>query len=248
MNYIEYITGINFRYIKPHTPLPRHFAKLLDRLARLGIPLERYITKLPGDDLHMKNILSELCKIPKMSTFAFGAIINMGVSNMPDNQVFVNVGVWHGFTLLCGMANNGNKKCVGIDNFSHKTDRGEREKFPERFNKYKSSNHTFYEMDYLKYFLEIHTEPIGLYLYDGKHTYENQLRALQIAEPFFSNDCVILVDDANDDAPRQATMDFIDSSPNRYRVILDQKTYCNRHPTLWNGIIILQRTADQEGP
>jgi hypothetical protein len=31
---------------------------------------------------------------------------------------FINVGVWHGFTLLSGMTGNPDKLCIGVDNFS----------------------------------------------------------------------------------------------------------------------------------
>lgn len=247
MNYIDYVGGITFRFIKPDTPLSWNLAKLLDGLSRLGFPLESWITKLPSEERYMKRSLRRICKIPKMSTFSIGAIINRGVASMPEDQAFVNVGIWHGFTLLSGMVNNGNKTCVGIDNFSRHTQHGEREKLPGRLKRYGSSNHHFHDMDYRKYFAEVHAGPIGFYLYDGEHSYNNQLEALRIAEPYFSKNCIILIDDANADDPRRATMDFIARSPNRYRTILDQTTYCDRHPTLWNGIMIIQR-IDAEQP
>ena len=111
----------------------------------------------------------------------------------------------------------------------------------ENFNKLKSEAHRFYEMDYLQYFSTIHKEPVGFYLYDGDHSYENQLKGLQAAEPFFSDRCIILVDDTNWDEPRRATMDFMAQSSKSYRIIFDQKTYRNAHPTFWNGITIFQR-------
>ncbi len=241
MNFADYLCGISFRFIKPQTPLLKPLAQFLDGLSRLGFPLERWIAKLPSDDKHMKRTLRGICRIPKMSTFALGAIINRCVSQMPDNQVYVNVGVWHGFTFLSGLINNDHKKCVGIDNFSRKIQHGERKKFPLRFNKYKSDNHRFYEMDYLQYFAEIHKEPIGFYLYDGWHRYNSQLESLEVAEPFFAKDCIIFIDDANEDDTRNATMDFLASRPNRYDILLDGTTYCNRHPTYWNGVLIFQK-------
>ncbi len=33
-----------------------------------------------------------------------------GVSQMPENHAIVNVGVWHGFTFLSGLVNNGQKR------------------------------------------------------------------------------------------------------------------------------------------
>lgn len=106
MNYSDFLTGISFRFIKPKTRMPRRLARLLNKSSRLGIPLEQWITTLLEEDGYMKRTLNDLCKVPKMSSFAMGAIIHRGVSLMPKDQAFVNVGVWHGFTFLCGMINN----------------------------------------------------------------------------------------------------------------------------------------------
>jgi len=198
-------------------------------------------TRLPYDEQHMKRSLRYICKIPKMSIFAIGAMINRGVSQMSGGQVFVNVGVWNGFTLFCGMVNNSQKKCIGIDNFSNSRAVRHGENFLKRFNEYKRPNHYFYEMNYIDYFSSIHKDPIGFYIYDGKHSYQDQLKGLQLAEPFFARNCIILIDDTNAEEPRQATMDFISNSFCRYRILLDKITYCNCHPTLWNGVMILQK-------
>ncbi len=96
-------------------------------------------------------------------------------------------------------------------------------------------------MDYVEYFSQIHSGPIGFYIYDGNHSYGSQLMGLRAAEPFLSENSVILIDDANYDEVRNSTMDFIDDSSYKYEVILDQTTFCNYHPTLWNGVIVLQR-------
>lgn len=239
MDYIDYISGITFCFIKPGTPwLPTGYANFTSWL-RFGISLEFSNTKIPYREREMKRNLHKICKIPRMSTFAIGAIINEGVSQMQDNLAFVNVGVWHGFTLLSGMVNNAEKRCIGVDNFSEFG--SPRKAFLKRFNKYRRASHYFYEMDYSEYFLKVHKEPIGFYIYDGNHSYENQLRGLQVAEPFFSENSIILIDDANYAGVRQVTMDFISSSSCEYRILLDRATYCNYHPTFWNGIMIIQK-------
>ncbi|MCH7575272.1 MAG: class I SAM-dependent methyltransferase [Candidatus Marinimicrobia bacterium] len=132
---------------------------------------------------------------------------------------------------------------MGIDNFSHKTDRGERKHFPIRFDKYKSNNHSFYEMDYQKYFAEIHDGTIGFYIYDGLHRYKNQLEALQVAEPYFGENCIIFIDDTNGTEPRGATLDFIAQSENKYRILLNRQTAGKMHPTLWEGVIVFQKVG-----
>lgn len=238
-DYTNCILGITFRFIKPHTPwLPTGYANLIPWM-RLGTLLEFSNTKIPYRDGEIKRNLRKICDIPRMSTFAIGAIISEGVSQMKDTQVFVNVGVWHGFTFLSAIISDPQKRCIGVDNFSEFG--SPREAFFKRFDRYRRAHHSFYEMDCLEYFSKVHKGLIGFYVYDGNHDYKNQLKGLQAAEPFFSENCIILIDDANYDGVRQVTADFISSSSYEYRIILDRTTCCNYHPTFWNGIIVLQR-------
>jgi hypothetical protein len=239
MDYLDCVSDISFRFIKPHTPLSAGFARFIQLLAYVGIPLEIINTKISYDGKSIKRNLRKVCKLPKMSTFAIGVIINRAVAQMAEYEVFVNIGVWHGFTFLSGMVNNQGKMCIGIDNFSEFG--SPKKAFIEKFNKYKSPNHFFYEMDYITYFKNVHKRPIGVYVYDGNHNYENQLKALQVAEPFFSERCIILVDDINYPEVREATLAFIHNSFYRYQILFDMTTACNYHPTFWNGIIVFQR-------
>jgi len=253
MNYAEYISRISFRLIKPRTRIPiseNHYNELLEKimasesrswLERLGTAFEFINTAIPEDGAAMKKRLKSLCAIPKMSTLALGAMINRGVKQMAPEEAFVNVGVWHGFTFLAGMADNADKICVGVDNFSEFG--GPRVAFLRRFEARKSPNHNFYDMDGFQYLEKVHKSPIGFYIYDGYHSYESQLRGLEAAEPFFSKRCIVLVDDTNWQAPRQATMDFISKSPHQYQILLDAGTRHNCHPTLWNGVIIFQKVS-----
>jgi hypothetical protein len=169
---------------------------------------------------------------------------------MPEDLAFVNVGVWHGFTFFAGLVNNYRKICIGIDNFSEFG--GPREAFAEKFQRYKSDTHHFYDMDYREYFRSVHKGPIGFYIYDAEHSYQNQLTGLQVAEPFFAENCIVLVDDTNWLEPRQATLDFIAASQYEYEILFESSTCCPNNPsdmitelrynpTWWNGIMLLQK-------
>jgi hypothetical protein len=244
MSYIDYIRRITFRYIKPQTPLiPIPIGRVgrfgWSQWSRLKGLLELVNIRLPHRERHIKKGLQEIGQVPRMSSIAIGALINEGVRQMPIDQAFVNVGVWHGFTYLSGIFDNEEKRCVAIDNFSEFG--GPRKEFLKRFQRYSSDQHIFFEMDYQRYFTEVHRGLIGFYIYDGGHTYEEQLNGLQIAEPYFADGCIILVDDTNYDEVKRATHDFVDRSHSTYRTILDEPTYCNYHPTFWNGITVLKR-------
>jgi len=243
MDFNEYVRGIRFRALQPDDPLTEENLESLRRVAG-SRPLDYANTELPIPDENLQLNLLDLCRRPRMSTFANGAIIHRAVSEMEQGTSFVNVGVWHGFTLFSGMSGNPDMPCVGIDNFSEFTDGpfiNPRQPFYDRFKAEENALHRFHEMDYRDYFAKIHQGPIGFYIYDGEHDYDNQLHGLQIAEPFFSNHCLILVDDTNWEEPRKGTLDFVAQSRNRYEMLFDLKTACNGHPTFWNGIMIFRR-------
>jgi hypothetical protein len=202
-------------------------------------------TRLPENEDRTRRTLAPVCKVPRMSTFAVGAIINRIVSQLPDDQCFVNVGCWNGFTFLAGMAGNPDKRCIGIDNFSHPN--SPRAAFLERFNRFKGPKHEFHEIGFDEYFAKVHQGKIGFYIYDGGHTYQDQYEGLQRAERFFADDCVILVDDTNWPQVRQANLDFMSGSRDgQYELLFDRKTNRNGHPTFWNGVMVIRRVGRRQ--
>src|SRR5688572_4834609 len=118
MDYADFINHISFRYIKPTTkPFPG-LGTLKRTMLKTGMALDVLNTTLPEKQQEMKARLKEVCKVPRMSTFAVGAMINRGVSQLRPDECFVNVGVWNGFSYLAGLAHNPDVKCIGVDNFS----------------------------------------------------------------------------------------------------------------------------------
>lgn len=233
--------AIRFRYFRPDSGLA-WYRRLDHRLARLGVSLEVANTRLPADRSAARGRLKELVRtVPRMSTYANAALIDKAVADMPAGTAFVNVGVWHGFSFLAGIAANPDRPCVAIDNFSQFG--GPKAEFLGRFDALKSPLHAFHEMDYEDYFATTHRGPIGFYIYDGEHSYRNQLRGLEAAEPFFADGCVVLVDDTNDPEPRQATLDFIARRSGRYKLLFDRTTAGNGHPTFWNGVMLFACSA-----
>ncbi len=251
----DLIKNVAFRFVQPSFPMRASFYPNSPARNPLIFIIKKYLrlienqielgnTRLRGADPRRIKKIKELCGIPKMSTLAIGYIIDGVVSQMKENTCYLSIGVWNGFTFLSGMVNNPTKKCIGVDNFS---EFGEpKEDFLARFHRYKSTCHHFFEMDYEKYFTDVHKDRIGFYIYDGEHSYENQLKGLKIAEPFFADECVVLIDDTNIPKVHRATTDFISQSRNRYKVLLDQKTAFNAHPTYWNGLIIFQKVKAVE--
>lgn len=244
MNYSDYVRNIKFRMLQPTSTRP-HGLRIVSRmLSRIGWHFEIANTVLPDDDAAMKQRLQTLCRLPRMSTFAIGAAINRAVSELPSDQTFVNIGVWNGFTFFSGMIENDEKQCIGVDNFSHRD--SPREAFLSRFNNSRSDSHHFYESGFRDYFRNQHTEPIGVYVFDGPHTHQDHIDALTFAEPFFAEGCLILIDDTNWSQVRDATDQFLQDSAHSYEKLFDVGTPGSGHPTFWNGLQVLKMTKRAE--
>jgi Methyltransferase domain len=254
MAFDSLLTDISFRLIGTDA------APAEDNRFHLQRPDGSVVTLLDGGDFCLewgnadlgpgrsetKARLRRLAEMPKMSTIAIGAVVNSAVAHMAPGTAFVNVGVWHGYSFLAGLLDNPDKRAFGIDNFSQFG--GPRDEFLARFESLRSPEHSFADSDYRDFFEDGFSEPIGVYIYDGEHSYENQLEGLRVAEPFFADDCLIIVDDTNWRAPRKATFDFLAHSPKTYSVLLDVRT-AGQHPTLWNGLLVLRAGAPPaEGP
>ncbi len=209
--------------------------------------IEQWNITFPSDDGKIKRCLNPLGNVRKMASFAIGAIINRAVALMPDNQIYVNVGFWNGFSLFSGMIGNPTKNCLGIDNFSEPNSdpRQTQEEFLRNWNIFKPPNSGFYKGDFKIYSKEVHKGPIGVYFYDGDHSFLSQYRGLDIAKQFLAPGCLILIDDCNWPGPREATELFVEHNP-EFKKIFDVKTAFNGHPTFWNGLIILRKKEENE--
>jgi len=231
----EIMNGITFRFM--NTSMPGTMNSTTDIQSNI-IALDVANTQFAHDTPFMR---MEFLRTPRMSTLAIAYIINRLVNKMPADQIYLNVGVWCGWTFFAGILGNEDKYCVGVDNFSEFPNIDSRGIFKQQYDLFKNVNSHFFEMDYLEYFRKIHKESIGVYYYDGDHGYEHQFKALKVASPFLADGAYVLVDDTNASDPYNASIDFVRQNSDAFEVVLDQKTFSNSHPTFWDGLLILKK-------
>jgi hypothetical protein len=240
-----YAKAISFRLVPPTRRPWRRWDAIDRRMKRVGLPLEVVNTRLPEAGAETRRYLQPLLRMHRLSTYPIAAIIQHAVRTMPRDRVYLNVGVWHGFSLFAGMAGNADRRCVGVDNFSEIYAAGSfgdvRAAFLEEFERRRSPLHEFHDLDYRDYFERVHDAPIGLYAYDADHAYEHQLRGLELADPFLASGAAVLIDDAYAEPVRAAALDFIAAQPSRYDIAFDEPVASKAHPTYWGGILILRR-------
>ena len=231
----------------------RHFNRLIEHIEFTKLqpmePINKEARILSWDNVNfserddeMRRFLAPLRRVEgKMSTAANAFLIYSISQHLEENEAYLNIGVWKGFTFLAGVLN---RSClsIGVDNFS--LFGGPKAEFHANYDKFKHERSSFFEMDYKQYLAEQHGDtPIGFYFYDGAHDYQNQFDALVAAERLLSKNAIVLVDDTNFPDAWRATLDFVRDRHPRFEIIFDQFTAGNLHPTYHNGLMLLRKVG-----
>ena len=185
-----------------------------------------------------KDELISLSKVEGMSTAANCFLINEVCKSLSKDELYLNIGVWNGLTYFAGLINT-NCRAIGVDNFSQFG--GPKENFLNHYNKYKRKDSEFFDIDYVEYF-KTHKVKIDFYFYDGHHSYDNQYKAIIEAAPFLEKGSLVLIDDTNGEAPKNATLNALKDLKLDYDIWVDFTTAHNCHPTYWNGLLLCQIT------
>ena len=179
------------------------------------------------------------------------------------DEIYCEIGVFQGLSLISVAAENPEIPCVGIDNFAFFDADGTNKKTVlERAKRADTKNVDLIDLDYedaLEKMGEyLQGRKIGVFFVDGPHDYRSQLMCLLLAKPHLSDDAIIVIDDSNYNHVRQANRDFIVTHP-EFRLIFEEYTYT--HPNnmtsveraeaeagWWNGVNVLVKDRSEKIP
>ena len=121
------IKNINFKYVKPDefpgSSLRYQINKYLFYLKTFTkkMELQHFTfynnTETFSDKKEFDAFSKKMSQIEGMSTIANAWIINQIASKLSNEQTYVNIGCWKGFSLIAGMLNT-KCKVFGVDNFA----------------------------------------------------------------------------------------------------------------------------------
>ena len=122
------------------------------------------------------------------------------------DECYFEVGTFQGMSLV-GASLGHDKRCYSIDNFSE-TFNDNKEKYKEfrspqdiikyNLDLFRVSNARFLYGNYLSFFAnnkDIFGKKIGVYFYDGGHSFEDQVDGILKVENLLSDNAVIVIDD-----------------------------------------------------
>jgi hypothetical protein len=154
---------------------------------------------------------------------------------------YVEIGCYHGSTLIAAAYGNPRLSAVGIDNFSEdfpawNTRGGPREQIGVNLRKF-APHARFVESDFRSLPVDP-LPPIDCFFYDGAHDCESHGEAIIRFSPRFGEECLLLVDDWNSEAAREGTYAGLHEIHTRLQVVCSA-ALCDT----WNnvGVFVLRR-------
>jgi predicted O-methyltransferase YrrM len=166
------------------------------------------------------------------------ALLNLAASCLDPGEAYVEVGVFHGASLISAMLGNEDKRFVGIDSFAFRD--ATLEKVEANLAHYGLRRPELLVGDAFELVPggALGDTAIGVWYYDASHSYEAQVDGQRIAEPLLVPGALVVVDDTDWDDVSRAMDDYVEAQPRARRILtIDGKD--RGSPQWWEGMQVL---------
>jgi predicted O-methyltransferase YrrM len=166
------------------------------------------------------------------------ALLNHAASCLEGDEAYVEVGVYHGASLIAAMLGNEDRRFIGIDGFTFRE--ASLEKVEANLADFGLRRPELVVGDVFELVPggALDGTPVGVWYYDAAHSYEAQLEGLRIAEPHLVPGALMIVDDTDWEQVDRAMDDYLASQPRARRILtLDGKD--RGAPQWWEGMQVL---------
>lgn len=202
----------------------RGLGRLWDDFPRSPHPRDRCLTRL-------------LREVPGMASENKLMLLHFAASLLPLTEAYVEVGAWYGLSIIAAASANERSSFIAIDDFSQFG--GTRLRLEQNLKRFDVSDRVAVVetgcAELLRSRSPFGQRPVGVFFYDGDHSYKAQFRALRGIEPHLADRALIIIDDTSSGVVRQATAEFARFRP-EWRLLLDILSDRDRDPVWWNGI------------
>lgn len=173
------------------------------------------------------------------------ALLNLAASMVESGESYVEVGTYHGTSLIAAMVGNDDADFVAIDNFSMAG--ASREQLEANVGRFGLELPTILEGDAFALVPSgaLGERVVSVYYYDEGHTYERQLEGLRMIEPWLADRALLIVDDTDWEQVARATHDYLAAQP-RARMLVWIPGKDNGFPAWWEGVQVLAWERDVE--
>ena len=166
------------------------------------------------------------------------ALLNVAARCLNGDEAYVEIGVFHGASLIAAMLGNEEKRFIGVDSFGFRD--ASLEKVQENLARFGLTPPQILVGDAFELVPAgaLGDVAIGVWYYDAAHSYEAQINGLRIAEPLLASGALIVVDDTDWDHVERAMDDYLAQQP-RARRILTLAGKSRGAPQWWEGMQVL---------
>lgn len=195
-----------------------------------------------------------LVDVPGMSSPRVCQLLNRLVSRLEAGEHYLEIGSWHGRTLLSAAMHNPGRLCIACDKFrvfGRYTGFGfrARRSLQRNLARYAGGRATihFFDMPSSRFFRRRRFDgTLGVFFYDGDHSYRGTRESLAAGARCLSERAVVIVDDWNVPRIREATFDGLEDAGVR---ILWHRALAGDHSerAWWNGVGVFYVAAGGTG-
>jgi predicted O-methyltransferase YrrM len=165
------------------------------------------------------------------------ALLNHAASCLGPDEAYVEVGVYHGASLIAAMLGN-EGRFVGIDTYEfHGASLAQVEENLARFGLPRPELIVGDAFEVVRGGALDGTQ-VGVWYYDARHTYEAQLEGMRIVEPLLAPGALLIVDDTDWEQVERAMDDYLAEQP-RARRVLTIEGKDRGAPQWWEGMQVL---------
>jgi predicted O-methyltransferase YrrM len=207
-----------------------------DRFLR-GLPglFEDYPRSEQPRDRRLQPVAEEVENLARENNLA---LLNLAASLLERDEAYVEVGVYHGASLIASMLGNDGRRFVGIDSFGFRD--ASLENVEANLERFGLPRPEILVGDAFELVPggAIADRSVGIWYYDAAHDYESQVEGLRIAEPLLVPGALMIVDDTDWTDVERAMDDYLAEQP-RARRILTIEGKSRGLPQWWEGMQVL---------
>jgi len=209
------------------------------------VDADRFLRELPGlfDDFprseHPRDRrFAPVLEVENLASENVLALLNLAAACLASDEAYVEIGVFHGASLIAAMLGNEERRFVAIDSFQLRD--GSPERVEANLARFSLRRPELLVGDAFELVRQgaLEGTPVGVWYYDAAHDYDAQVEGLRMAAPFLVPGALLIVDDTDWDDVARAMDDYLAGQPSARRLLTieGKERGC---PQWWEGMQVL---------
>lgn len=172
------------------------------------------------------------------------AVVNAAARSLPEGEAYLEVGTFKGRSICAAALDAPGRRLYAVENFQEfgMLSDSARDELQANLRRHTSgASLRLLEGDCFRLLAhrDAIAEPVGVYFYDGAHTWLSHYLALGVVEPLLADEALVLVDDASWPVVQRATRAYV-ARHQGWEVLRDIRAEHDHDPRWANGLMVLR--------